>query len=248
MTNVLANIQNLSKTVMFEGQSTEKNTSSHLTTPARESGAQMLQILKSLDFTINEHSSFAITGESGSGKSTLLSLLAGLDLPSQGDIVMQGEVLNHKSEEDRATWRREQVGFIFQQFYLIPHLTALENVMVPLELLGGARSKEALELARDLLKQLGLGARLHHLPKQLSGGEQQRVAIARAFVNQPKVLFADEPTGNLDFATSARVIDALFALNEQFKTTLILVTHDLKLAQRCAHGVELREGEIVGKR
>jgi putative ABC transport system ATP-binding protein len=207
-----------------------------------------LILLKEINFQIPKKSSFAITGESGAGKSTLLSLLAGLDLPSEGQIVVDQVVLNQQTEEQRAQWRRFNVGFIFQQFHLIPHLTALENVMVPLDLLGNVSQKESQERAMELLNQVGLGQRMKHLPNQMSGGEQQRVAIARAFANRPKILFADEPTGNLDFATSARMVDALFALNDLFETTLILVTHDLTLAAKCQLGIELNAGSIVKTR
>lgn len=201
-----------------------------------------LGILHRVSLRVMAGESVAITGASGSGKSTLLGILAGLDLPSSGEVSLNGHVLTALDEEGRAKVRAENVGFIFQSFQLLPGLTAWENVMLPLELHG---IKQARSLARDFLSRVGLGERLHHYPQQLSGGEQQRVAIARAFASQPRVLFADEPTGNLDSTTGARIIDLLFELNREQGTTLILITHEERLAARCQRRIELSAGEIV---
>ena len=201
-----------------------------------------LDILSGVSLEIKAAESVAILGVSGSGKSTLLGLLAGLDLPSGGDVVLAGERLNALDEDGRARVRAGRVGFVFQSFQLLPGLTALENAMLPLEL-AGARDPEA--QARVLLERVGLGGRVTHYPRQLSGGEQQRVAIARAFALEPAVLFADEPTGNLDSATGARVIDLLFELNRERRTTLVLVTHDEQLAARCQRRIHLDAGRIV---
>lgn len=202
----------------------------------------VLHILSEINLTILPGESIAIVGESGSGKSTLISLLAGLDLPSQGSISVGGKLLTKLDEDGRAALRNELVGFVFQSFQLIPGLTALENVMLPLELRGDKTAKDS---AMAYLDRVGLGQRLSHTPKQLSGGEQQRVALARAFVTQPAVLFADEPTGNLDSQTGAKVIDLLFQLNAENKTTLILVTHDQHLAARCQRTIRLEAGRIL---
>jgi len=201
-----------------------------------------LHILASVDLIIKRGESVAIVGESGSGKSTLLSLLAGLDTPSSGSVEIDGHDLNRLNEDGRALLRNELVGFVFQSFQLLPGLTALENVMLPLELSGAADAEHS---ARALLQRVGLAQRLQHTPRQLSGGEQQRVALARAFVSRPAILFADEPTGNLDRKTGAKVIDLLFELNQEQQTTLILVTHDMTLAARCQRTIRLEAGSIV---
>lgn len=201
-----------------------------------------LTILQKVSLSVAAGESLAIIGASGSGKSTLLGILAGLDLPSSGEVVLNGHILTALDEEGRAKVRAENIGFIFQSFQLLPGLTAQENVMLPLELHG---IKNAKTLAVDFLNRVGLGQRLHHYPQQLSGGEQQRVAIARAFASQPRILFADEPTGNLDSTTGARIIDLLFELNREQGTTLILITHEQRLAQRCQRRIELAAGEII---
>ncbi|VVD70725.1 ABC transporter ATP-binding protein [Pandoraea aquatica] len=202
-----------------------------------------LVILQDIDFSVAKGQSVAIVGASGSGKSTLLGLMAGLDTATDGNITLLGKSLGELDEEGRAALRRGAVGFVFQSFQLMPHLTALENVMLPLELLGETR--EIRNRAVKLLEQVGLGSRLTHYPKQLSGGEQQRVALARAFVTAPAVLFADEPTGSLDTATGERVIELMFSLNEASGATLVLVTHDLAIAQRCDATVQLAGGRVV---
>ena len=200
-----------------------------------------LDILTSVGLTIKSGESVAIVGASGSGKSTLLCLLAGLDLPSSGRVELAGVCLTDLDEDGRAGVRGENVGFVFQSFQLLPSLTALENVMLPLELIAKERPKET---AQALMNRVGLGRRLNHYPMQLSGGEQQRVAIARAFVTRPKILFADEPTGNLDSKTGEQVINLLFDLNKENNTTLVLVTHDEALAVRCDRRVHLDAGRI----
>lgn len=201
----------------------------------------MLDILNGVELEIKSAETVAIVGASGSGKSTLLGLLAGLDLPSKGDVVLAGQKLSELDEDGRASLRGDEVGFVFQSFQLLPSLTALENVMLPLEL----QSKSSAESdAIELLQRVGLGERLHHYPRQLSGGEQQRVAIARAFVTQPKILFADEPTGNLDKKTSAHIIDLLFEMNREKNTTLVIVTHDDNLAQKCDRCLLLENGVL----
>ena len=200
-----------------------------------------LQILSTLSVAIEAGEAVAIIGASGSGKSTLLSLLAGLDLPSSGEILIDNVKLNDLDEEQRAILRGEKIGFIFQSFLLIQSLTALENVMLPAELAGAKKPEEQ---ARELLAKVGLGERLTHYPNQLSGGEQQRVAIARAFIGQPQILFADEPTGNLDRKTGALIEDLLFELNREFGTTLIMVTHDERLAQKCDRILRIEDGQI----
>jgi putative ABC transport system ATP-binding protein len=201
-----------------------------------------LTILHDLSLELAQGDSLAIVGSSGSGKSTLLGLLAGLDLPSNGDVELAGHSLAQLDEDQRAKVRAEHVGFVFQSFQLLDSLDALENVMLPLELHG---RRDAREQATDLLQRVGLGQRLTHYPRQLSGGEQQRVAIARAFAAEPAVLFADEPTGNLDSQTGKHISDLLFALNQERGTTLVLVTHDERLAQRCRHLIRLEAGRIV---
>jgi putative ABC transport system ATP-binding protein len=205
-------------------------------------GDHHLTVLRDVSFEIPQGAFVAIVGPSGSGKTTLLGLLAGLDVPSRGTVTLDGVDLNTLDEDGRARLRGEKVGFIFQSFQLIPTLTALENVQVPLELRGEAGADVR---ARDLLQRVGLGDRLHHMPSQLSGGEQQRVAIARAFCNSPRILFADEPTGNLDSETGGRIVELLEALNRESGTTIILVTHDLGLANRASRVVRLADGVVV---
>ncbi len=201
-----------------------------------------LVILEDVSFTVAPGQRLAIVGASGSGKSTLLGLLAGLDLPTHGEVWYGDMALSHLDEEGRAHWRAQQVGFVFQAFHLLPQLTALENVMLPLELIGAAQPRQ---LAGELLTQVGLGQRFTHYPAQLSGGEQQRVAIARAFATRPRLLFADEPTGNLDQRTGERISALLFDLNQAQGTTLVLVTHDPVLAARCERQVRLEAGRLV---
>ncbi|MGS1077650.1 ABC transporter ATP-binding protein [Pseudoxanthomonas beigongshangi] len=201
-----------------------------------------LTILEDVGFRIPRGATVAIVGASGSGKSTLLSLLAGLDTPSSGSVVLEGEPLSALDEDGRARVRGEKVGFVFQSFQLLPSLTALENVMLPLELRGDAMVEAS---ARQILEKVGLGQRLGHYPRQLSGGEQQRVALARAFVTRPSLLFADEPTGNLDTHTGQAIIELLFSLNAEAGTTLVLVTHDEHLAERCGRRLRLDSGRLV---
>ena len=201
-----------------------------------------LCILEDVSFSLNRGETAAIVGASGSGKSTLLSLMAGLDTPSEGGVDILGTALNALDEDGRAKLRGASVGFVFQNFQLLPALTALENVMLPLELSGHADPESA---ARDILGKVGLAERLQHYPRQLSGGEQQRVAIARAFVVNPAVLFADEPTGNLDTDTGRAIADLLFELNATRGTTLVLVTHDERLAARCQRQLRLNAGRLV---
>ncbi|ANN77647.1 ABC transporter ATP-binding protein [Bordetella flabilis] len=200
-----------------------------------------LSILEGIDFTVSAGTALAITGSSGSGKSTLLGLLAGLDVPSSGSVTLAGHDLFALDEDGRARLRANHVGFVFQSFQLLPNLTALENVMLPLELAG----QPAQEAARGMLERVGLGDRLHHYPRTLSGGEQQRVSLARAFVVKPDLLFADEPTGSLDAATGARVIDLIFDLHREQGATLVLVTHDASLAARCERQLVLAAGKVV---
>lgn len=202
----------------------------------------ILTILKSVSLNIEAGEAVAIVGASGSGKSTLLGLMAGLDSASSGDVILDGHSLSTMDEEQRAILRGKSVGFVFQSFQLLPSLTALENVMLPIELKGDA---EARDKAKRLLARVGLNERGHHYPNQLSGGEQQRVAIARAFATEAQILFADEPTGNLDTATGAKIVELLFDLNREFSTTLVLVTHDERLAQKCDRIVRLVAGEAV---
>lgn len=206
------------------------------------SGDQPLTILQQASFSVDSGESVAIVGASGSGKSTLLGLLAGLDEPSSGKVFVNGNDLFALDEDGRARLRGELAGFVFQSFQLLPALTALENVMLPLELSG---SQDAPARGAEVLRQVGLSARGHHLPKHLSGGEQQRVALARAFVTQPKILFADEPTGNLDAATGTQVIDLMLEMNRDHGTTLILVTHDEMLAGRCGKQLRLDGGRVM---
>ncbi|MFM5716692.1 ABC transporter ATP-binding protein [Aeromonas caviae] len=204
-------------------------------------GQESLTILEGIDLQVNTGETLALVGASGSGKSTLLGLLAGLDLPSSGEIEILGHSLTRLDEEGRARLRAEQVGFVFQSFLLLPTLSALENVMLPAELRGETDSEPR---ARELLAQVGLGERLHHLPPRLSGGEQQRVAIARAFMTRPSLLLADEPTGNLDSKTGETVIELLFRLNSEHNTTLVVVTHDHELAQRCQRQLVMSAGRL----
>jgi putative ABC transport system ATP-binding protein len=204
-----------------------------------------LIILDQIDLSIEKGSSIAIVGASGSGKSTLLGLLAGLDSATGGSVRLLGRDLGTLNEDERAALRSGSVGFVFQSFQLMPHLTALENVMLPLELRGDVPHKEIATRARDLLEQVGLGQRTAHYPKLLSGGEQQRVALARAFVTHPAVLFADEPTGSLDAATGYAIIDLMFEMNRRNGATLILVTHDAELAERCDATVTIEAGRLV---
>lgn len=203
-----------------------------------------LAILHDLSFQIEQGESVAIIGASGSGKSTLLSLLAGLDLPSTGQINLMGQSLNLLDEDGRARLRGQFVGFVFQSFQLLPHLTALENVMLPLEIAGIDHAEARLE-AHQWLEKVGLSLRANHFPKTLSGGEQQRVALARAFINKPAILFADEPTGSLDEASGNRVIELLFELNRENSSTLVLVTHDPALAARCGRQLSLQGGRLA---
>jgi putative ABC transport system ATP-binding protein len=206
------------------------------------SGERSLTVLHNVNLSIPEGEFVAILGPSGSGKTTLLGLLAGLDTPSSGRVEIAGTDLSALSEDERARFRRDAVGFVFQSFQLIPSLTAQENVQLPLELKGEAG---AAERARDLLGRVGLGDRLDHYPMQLSGGEQQRVALARAFVHSPRVLFADEPTGNLDVATGRAIVELMEGLNREAGTTLVLVTHDLDLAARARRVIRLADGAVV---
>ena len=207
------------------------------------SGSRDLTVLKDITFDVSPGEFLAILGPSGSGKTTLLGLLAGLDLPSSGMVHLDGEDLGSLTEDERARLRVEKIGFVFQSFQLMPTLTAQENVQVPLELRG---QSEAGIRARDLLTRVGLSGREHHYPVQLSGGEQQRVALARAFSTRPKILFADEPTGNLDASTGATIIELMAELNNDQGTTLILVTHDLELASRARRTIRLADGRLSG--
>ncbi|MET0356175.1 MAG: ABC transporter ATP-binding protein [Cellvibrio sp.] len=225
----------MSSAVMLDVRSVTKIVSTH---------EGELEILKPISLQVTVGESVAITGASGSGKSTLLGILAGLDIPTSGEVFLNNNCLTALDEEGRAKVRAENVGFIFQSFQLLPGLTALENVMLPLELTG---DKKAKLLATDFLKHVGLEKRLGHYPQQLSGGEQQRVAIARAFASQPKILFADEPTGNLDSATGAKIIDLLFELNRIQGTTLVLITHEQRLASLCQKHIELSAGAIISQ-
>src|SRR5471030_2617290 len=201
-----------------------------------------LTILQNVNFTVQAGGTLAIVGASGSGKSTLLGLLAGLDTPSAGTVVLDGVDIYALDEDGRAALRKEKLGFVFQSFQLLPHLTALENVMLPLELRGANHARESAEM---MLERVGLSSRLRHYPKYLSGGEQQRVALARAFVTEPPLLFADEPTGSLDAATGEAVIKLMFELNRQHGSTLVLVTHDQAMAARCSRTITIAAGRLV---
>ena len=205
------------------------------------SGGREITVLRDITFELEAGGFLAVTGPSGSGKSTLLGLLAGLDRPTRGRVVLDGRDLAALTEDERARVRAEAVGFVFQSFHLIPTLTARENIQVPLEL----RGEEARPRAEELLERVGLGDRGHHYPAQLSGGEQQRVAVARAFAHRPKVLFADEPTGNLDAANGRNVVALLTELNRELGTTLVLVTHEPDLAARAGRVIRLRDGALV---
>ncbi|WP_237385497.1 putative ABC transporter ATP-binding protein YbbA [Xenorhabdus sp. Sc-CR9] len=206
-------------------------------------GEQVINILQGVGLVVESAQTIALVGESGSGKSTLLGIIAGLDDGSSGDVHLLGQNLSRMNEEQRAQLRAENVGFVFQSFMLIPTLNALENVQLP-ALLRGESENQSRQQAIELLEQLGLGKRLKHMPAQLSGGEQQRVALARAFCTRPKILFADEPTGNLDRQTGDRIADLLFSLNHDYATTLILVTHDSQLASRCQRRLRLVDGKL----
>ena len=205
-------------------------------------GEQDLVILQDISFSLNKGDSLAIIGSSGSGKSTLLSLLAGLDTPSSGEVTLAGHALSRLSEDQRAAVRAKNIGFVFQSFQLLDTLTALENVMLPLELENNHKARQH---AHQLLERVGLKHRLQHYPKQLSGGEQQRVAIARAFASTPKILFADEPTGNLDSHTGEHISNLLFELNQEQATTLVLVTHEERLAKRCQRQIQIEAGQLI---
>jgi putative ABC transport system ATP-binding protein len=211
-------------------------------TKVYRTGESTLTVLKDVSFLVPQGGSCAIVGPSGSGKTTLLGLCAGLDTPSSGSVSLDGRDLGSMNEDQRARVRSETVGFVFQNFQLLPTLTAIENVMVPLELRGEALVRDA---AAGLLEKVGLGERLAHYPAQLSGGEQQRVALARAFLNRPKILFADEPTGNLDNETSDRIVDLLFELNAGSGTALVLVTHNLDLARKAGRIIQLKGGRLI---
>lgn len=207
-----------------------------------KSGQKQLTVLKDISFDVEKGQTFSIVGPSGSGKTTLLGLCAGLDEPNSGNVELCGLDLKNLKEDERAELRNKEVGFIFQNFQLLPTLTALENVSVPLELQG---AKDAIHKSKELLEKVGLADRMHHYPSQLSGGEQQRVALARAFSNTPSILFADEPTGNLDEETGEKVIQLLFDLNKEAGTTLIIISHDLDLANRTQQILRLKGGQIL---
>ena len=221
MTDSILKVENLSKTFV--------------------SGTKQLTVLKNISFTVESGDTLSIVGPSGSGKTTLLGLCAGLDDATEGSVYLNSVLLNNLTQDERSQLRSRFVGFVFQNFQLIPTLTALENVMIPAELNGSANAQQ---LARDWLQKVGLGDRVEHYPVQLSGGEQQRVALARAFVNQPKILFADEPTGNLDDETGSTITDLLFELNHSAGTTLILVTHNMELAKRTRRMIRLKSGVL----
>lgn len=208
------------------------------------SGSRDLTVLHDISFEVTKGESFSIVGPSGSGKTTLLGLCAGLDKADSGSIALCGTQLDTLSEDERASLRNQQVGFVFQNFQLLPTLTALENVAVPLELQG---VKTATKQAKELLEKVGLNSRMDHYPSQLSGGEQQRVAVARAFSNNPAILFADEPTGNLDAVTGEKIVKLLFELNQEAGTTLVIVTHDLELAQKTNRILQLKGGRVLQK-
>lgn len=208
-----------------------------------KSGDRSLQVLDKINLAIEKGETCAIVGPSGSGKTTLLGLCAGLDQSSAGSVILNGIKLENMNEDQRAAIRNQHIGFVFQNFNLIPTLTALENVMVPLELRG---EKKAADRAKDLLEKVGLGSRRNHYPTQLSGGEQQRVSIARAFINEPKILFADEPTGNLDEETGANIENLIFGLNKEAGTTLIIVTHNRELAEKTQRVITIKGGKIIG--
>lgn len=208
-----------------------------------QSGSKKVKVLEDINFEVEKGDTFAIVGPSGSGKTTLLGLCAGLDYSDSGKVSIDGIDLSQLNEDERAALRNEKIGFVFQNFQLIPTLTALENVAVPIELKNG---KNVVTRSRDLLEKVGLGDRFDHYPSQLSGGEQQRVALARAFSNEPELLFADEPTGNLDSETGSKVIELLLELNRISNTTLVIVTHDIELAKKTDHILQLKGGKVVG--
>lgn len=222
-------------------ESTEPMLVSEGLTQTYVSGGRSLTVLNNITFSLERGGFLAIVGPSGSGKTTLLGLLAGLDRPSRGEVILDGHRLSGMTEDERATLRARKVGFVFQSFHLIPTLTARENVQVPLEL----RGEPAEERAQELLGRVGLGDRSHHYPSQLSGGEQQRVALARAFASRPQILFADEPTGNLDARNGAAIVDLMMELNREWGTTLVLVTHDRDLAARARRMLRLADGQVV---
>jgi len=228
----------------MENQSTGGDTvlAAHSVSKEVSSPEGSLTILDDVSFNISAGESIAVVGPSGAGKSTLLALLAGLDLPTKGHVVLNGANLSELDEDGRAKVRAESVGFVFQSFHLVPSLNALENVMLPLELAGGEDARGA---SREIIDKVGLGDRWSHYPAQLSGGEKQRVAIARAFATEPAVLFADEPTGNLDSRTGSNIMQLMFDLNRSSSTTLVLVTHDLSLAERCDRILSLDTGRLV---
>jgi len=228
----------------MENQSTGGDTvlAAHSVSKEVSSPEGSLTILDDVSFNISAGESIAVVGPSGAGKSTLLALLAGLDLPTNGHVVLNGANLSELDEDGRAKVRAESVGFVFQSFHLVPSLNALENVMLPLELAGGVDARGA---SREIIDKVGLGDRWSHYPAQLSGGEKQRVAIARAFATEPAVLFADEPTGNLDSRTGSNIMQLMFDLNRSSSTTLVLVTHDLSLAERCGRILSLDTGRLV---
>jgi len=211
-------------------------------TKTYQSAGKQLTVLRDVSFSLEEGDTFSIVGPSGSGKTTILGLCAGLDRSSSGSVVLNGFALDDLNEDQRAELRNKYVGFIFQNFQLMPTLTALENVMVPMELRGGKNIKDH---CLELLDRVGLAERHHHYPTQLSGGEQQRVSLARAFSNRPKILFADEPTGNLDDETSEKVVELMFDLNKEAGTTLVLVTHDMELADRTQRIIRIKGGQII---
>ena len=216
---------------------------SHVSKTVSDASGQ-LSILRDIDFSVGAGETVAILGASGSGKSTLLSIMAGLDTPSLGHVSLAGQDIFAMTEDQRAAWRGQHLGFVFQNFQLMGHLTALENVMLPLELAG---TQNAGTLAKSILTQVGLSERLRHFPKVLSGGEQQRVALARAFVVEPQLLLADEPTGSLDAQTGESIMDLMLSMNKARGTTLILVTHDQKLAQRCDRTLTLEAGRLISQ-
>ena len=207
-------------------------------------GDSTIHILGGVNFEVGTGESTAIVGQSGSGKTTLLTIIGGLDNPDQGSVQMDGKDLGQLNEAQLAQFRGEKVGIIFQQFHLVPHLTALENVVLPLDILGGLSDEEKEKKAAELLEKVGLGHRLHHRPKLLSGGEKQRVAIARALVHDPILVLADEPSGNLDAETGEKVMDLLFSLIDQNDLSLVLVTHDLELASKCSVQIQLKSGQV----
>jgi putative ABC transport system ATP-binding protein len=212
------------------------------------SGGRPLPVLHDVDLEIEAKGIVAIVGPSGSGKTTLLGLLAGLDTPTSGRVLLAGEDIFALTEDERARFRARHVGFVFQTFHLLPTLTAMENVLVPFELLGSDRPADYRDRARALLDRVGLSERMHHYPNQLSGGEQQRVALARAFANRPKILFADEPTGNLDQRIGSTVVEFMEELNREARTTLVLVTHDLALAERAHRVLTIGDGRVASDR